>query len=344
MKKKLILLSALVGLLAIGCNSTVSTSQTGSTTEKVSEKTEASQVGKIEDEPIYGQPIKFGFPGPLCIVGAPLAKELGYFEEEGLDVEIVSGVNAVESTGTGQTEFASSHIAHALVPAANGTNLKFFETTQTGCQSLLVPKGSEIKSTSDLVGKSVGLPNGIGSPDHNIVIRFLIRDGVNVEDVNFVPVELSTATQALEKGEIQACLMSDQYSAPFRDSGDLEVIRSITYDDDFTNEPCCIYMFNGEFLEENPLHAEKLEKVLKKVNLYIEDNMEEAAEIIVEKNLAPGDYETVLRNMKEYNWVVEDDVLETTLTSVIEDYKEGGVLPADTDTAVLMEEIWKPHN
>lgn len=348
--KKATLIFAMAGLLA-GCQTSVSESNEEKT-ENVTEQTQSAETKKeesgeaagIESESAYGKTINFGFPGALCHTAAPLAKELGYFDEEGLDINIIKGVNAVESTGTGQTDVATTHIAHALVPAANGTDLEFFETTQTGCQSLLVPEDSPIQSTKDLVGKNIGLPNGIGSPDHNIVIRFLIRDGIDVNDVNWVPVEISTATEALNNGELDACLMPEMYSKKFRDGGDLRVIRSITYDDDFTNEPCCVYILNGEWAEENPLHAEKIEKVIKRVNKYIDENMEEAAKKIVEADLAAGDYDLVLENMKEYHWVVGDDVLEDTLINVIDDYKKGHVLADDVDTKELMDQIFIPMN
>ena len=298
----------------------------------------------FKNEPAYGKPIGVSFGGPLCVSTTILADVLGYYKDEGIEIEKVSGGNSVELAGTGKIDIGASHIAASIVPAVNGTNIKFFETTQTGCQSLLVTADSPIKSTKDLVGKKIGLPNGIGSPDHNIVIRFLLRDGIDVDDINWVPVELSAATQALESGEVDACLMPDQYSRSFRNEGKLNIIRSITYDTDFTEEPCCVHFFNGDFLENNPIHAAKVENALKRTNLYVSDNMEEAAQLIIENNLAAGDLETVLQNMKEYHWVVGDDILGNVLKEVLEDYKEGGVIPEDSNVDEILDNIYKPMN
>lgn len=339
MKKSWKILVSLFLSLTIftACSTTVSNDN-----NTVDKGKETVAQGKIEDEPLYGKTIKFGFAGPLCLTAVPLAEKLGYFEEEGLDIEVISVDNAVDSTGTRQTDFSATHIAHALVPAVNDVNLKFFESAQTGCQSLLVLKDSPIQSTKELEGKKICIPAGIGSPDHNIVIRFLLRDGVDMENIKFIPADRATVIQALQSGEFDATLLPDQFSEPFINDGTVRIIRSITWDDDFKEEPCCIFMFNGDFYNQNPEHAKKIEKIVKKVNQYIEDNMPEAAQKIVDNNLAPGEFDVVLRNMESYDWTVTDEKLEETLLDVIEDYKKGGVLPQDIDTKDTLVKFWIP--
>lgn len=338
LKKGFLVSAVILTVVLSGCQTTVSKNQEPQSNEEI------VAAGKIEEEPLYGKTIKFGFPGALCHTAVPLAKELGYFEEEGLDIEIVSVENSVDSTGTGQTDVATTHIAHALVPASNDVNLKFFESTQTGCQSLLVMNDSEITSTKDLEGKKVCIPLGIGSPDHNIVIRFLLRDGVDLNKIKFVPSDRAAVIQALETKEVDAALLPDQFSETFRNEGKVRIIRSITWDDDFKEEPCCIYMFNGDFIKNNPEHGKKIEKVIKKANQYIEENMPQAAQQIVDNNLASGDYDLILRNMETYDWTVTDEKVEETLLNVIEDYKKGGVLDSGVNTEDLMKKIWMPLN
>lgn len=72
--------------------------------------------------------------------------------------------------------------------------------------------------------------------------------------------------------------------------------------------------------------------------------MPQAAQQIVDNNLASGDYDLILRNMETYDWTVTDEKVEETLLNVIEDYKKGGVLDSGVNTEDLMKKIWMPLN
>ena len=57
----------------------------------------------------------------------------------------------------------------------------------------------------------------------------------------------------------------------FVDSGELRYIRSITFDDDFKEEPCCTLILNKTFVEQNPITAAKLVEAHKEASNWIED-------------------------------------------------------------------------
>lgn len=295
-------------------------------------------------EPAYGKAVKIGYNGGLCTGGPGLASALGMFKEEGIDTEVVNVQSKVDAIGTGKVDLTCDHIATLLVPAVNGVDMEFKAAAQTGCKSLYVLDKGEINSTADLKGKAIGLPDGIGNSDHNIALRFLNHDDIDPKDVKFLPVEGSASILALENGEIQAVVLSDQFAEKFVNEGKIKMIRSLTYDDDFKLEPCCIYAFNKTFAKENPITAKKITKVLFKVSDYIQNNIEEATQTLFDNNWASGDFDQAVRMMKSYNWQVTNEMTSTALKNILDDYKQFGVITTDKSTDELLSELWSPED
>ena len=203
MKRLTAIMAVLLACLMLftACKTTVNEEKKENTTtetqtEENKDTTEANSEMSEEEawkkEPAYGKPVKIGYNGGLC-TGAPgIADALGMFKKQGLDVELVKmdgTVGTVDAVGTGKVDMVTNHISAMVVPATNGVNMVFKKGVQTGCKSLYVLKDGPIKSTKDLVGKSVGLPNGIGNSDHNIAIRFMNHDGIDPNDIVWKPVE-----------------------------------------------------------------------------------------------------------------------------------------------------------
>lgn len=316
------------------------TDKTEETSTDAATKDAGSEEEAWKKEPAYGKAIKIGYNGGLCTGGPGLASALGMFKEEGIDTEVVNVQSKVDAIGTGKVDLTCDHIATLLVPAVNGVDMEFKAAAQTGCKSLYVLDKGEINSTADLKGKAIGLPDGIGNSDHNIALRFLNHDDIDPKDVKFLPVEGSASILALENGEIQAVVLSDQFAEKFVNEGKIKMIRSLTYDDDFKLEPCCIYAFNKTFAKENPITAKKITKVLFKVSDYIQNNIEEATQTLFDNNWASGDFDQAVRMMKSYNWQVTNEMTSTALRNILDDYKQFGVITSDKSTDELLGEVW----
>ncbi len=351
MKKTIKIITLLLASLMIltACNTTVNKKddekQTEAKTEEKETKTEElSEEEQWKKEPMYGKTIKYGYNGGLCTGGPGIAIALGMFKEAGIDVEVVSTQSKADAVGTGKADLTSDHIATLLVPSVNGVNMIFKAAAQTGCKSLYVLNNDDIKTTADLVGKKIGLPDGIGNSDHNIALRFLNHDKIKPEDVKFIPVEGSASILALQNGEISGVILSDQFAEKFVNDGTIKYIRSLTWDDDFKKEACCVYAFNKTFAEENPITAKKMVEVLFKVSDYIQNNIEEATKVLFDNNWASGDFDQAVRMMKSYNWQVTNEMTETTLHDVLTDYKTFGIINSEKSADELLSDIWHPEN
>ena len=296
-------------------------------------------------EPASGRVIKIGYNGGLCLGTFGIAHLMGFYKDEGLQTEIVrmsgSGTET-DSVGTGKVDITGDHIATMLVPTVNGVRVVFTTGIHTGCKSLYVPVGSSVKSTKDLIGKTVAIHDPIGASDHNIAIRFLNNDGIDPMKVKFKVTDSGAAVLAMQKGEIQAALMGDQFAKRFVDDGTLRVLRSLTFDDDFKNETCCIHAVSRDFYEKNPMTVKKLTRAQERAKKFIQENPEEAVRMLQANNWAPGDFDLVLGILKTYSFDVSDETTENTLRTIINDYKKFGLIDKSKETEETLKRVWVP--
>ncbi|MGO5066088.1 ABC transporter substrate-binding protein [Clostridium sporogenes] len=343
MKKKflsLLLGAALVTSAALAGCGQANKSDKAASTNNVSKNEGLSEEEAWKKEPAYGKPIKVGYNGGLCLGAFGIAAEKGFYKEEGLDVKIVKMQSQTDALGTGQVDVAGDHIATLLVPAVNGVKAVFTTGCHTGCKSLYVLSKSGIKSTSDLIGKTIAVGDGIGASDHNISLRFLNHDKVDPNKVKFKPVKSSAVILSMQKGEVQAATLSDQFAKKFVDDGTLKVIRSLTFDKDFKDETCCVHAVNSDFYEKNPITVKKLTRAHKKASKWIEKNKKEFVKIMLDKKWASGNYDLVLDIANTYNFDVSDDITEATLRKIIDDYKTFGLIDKNKDTDEIMKNLW----
>lgn len=293
-------------------------------------------------EPAYGKTIEIGYNGGLCTGTFGAAQEEGFYKAEGLSTNIVEMTEAKDAVATGKADIAADHLASVFVPAVNGLNLVFTGGAHSGCKSLYVLKDSDIKSTADLKGKTVSLSDGIGNSDHNIALRFFNNDGIKPEEVKYKVVANDAVIAALQNKEVQGAMLSDMFARKFVDEGLIRPIRSLTTDEDFKVEPCCVQIMNGDFAKENPITAEKLENAAKECSHWIEKNKETYVDLLLEKNWASGDKDKVLDFANSLNFGITDWQTEAAMEKVIKDYQSFGILDKNLKQDDIMKKYWKP--
>lgn len=315
------------------------------TTEDTNKKDGESVVAAktLEEEPRYGTPIKIGFDGDLCMAGQNLADINGYYKEKGIEVEFVNTQNGKDALSTGQIDVLTGEFGSMIVPATQGLNYVFSTASHSGCKSLYVlDENEEFQETSDLVGKSVAVTNGIGASGHNTLLRFLLHDDVNPDDVSVKPVDKSAVIQSLQSGEIQGAVLDDQFAQEFLESGVIRPIRSLTTDEDFGKEVCCVAAFNRDFAEQNPMLAELLGEAIDMGNDYAAENPEESIKVLQENNMAEGDSQVATDLLSAYDYSLTNKDGEDTLRRYFDDYKELGLIDNSKSTDDLIKEFWMP--
>ena len=342
-KNKLLAVVLLGGLTLSACvKNEPAQSQNPETNVSESQDTTVAKASSVEEEPRYGTPIKIGFDGDLCIAGQNIAEINGYFKESGIDVEFINTKSGKDALSNGQIDVMTGEFGGMLVPATKGLQYVFSTASHSGCKSLYVLEDSEYQSTADMVGESVAVTNGIGNSGHNTLLRFLIHDDVNPDDVKIKPVEAAAVIQALEKGEIKGAVLDDQFAQEFLQRGTIRPIRSLTTDEDFGKEVCCVTAFNKEFADQNPMLAELIGAAIEKGNQYTAENPEDTVEKLQAKNLAEGDPEVAADLLKAYDYTLVNKDGEETLRTYFDDYKELGLIDKSRSTDDLMKEFWRP--
>ncbi len=301
----------------------------------------AEEKAAMEKEPAYGQKIMY-LMSDGCTSGPTIADDLGYFTEAGITAEGVKGTSDVEGLGTGQVTVAVGHLAKMLVPITNGVDLTFVGGGHIGCKSLYVLGDSEYKTTADLKGTKISVPNGIGKSDYNITALLLDADGIHYKnDVELVQVSSDACITAMENGEISACLLSDSFAYAMVKEGKLRCVRSLL-DADFQSEVCCVVAMNGTYVKENPVHAKKILQAIQKAHSWVRENPADATTILLEKGWNGGNYDmnVMLNNSMQFG--LSQAFTERTVKAYIDDYIRMGLIENMSDPAEVLELAWTP--
>ena len=129
--------------------------------------------------------------------GFYMAQEMGYYEDEGLKLDIVVPANpedVLRTVGAGRDDFGISYQSEVLLALGEGVGVKSIAAlAQHPLNSLMVLEESGITRPGNLTGKQVGIT---GIPSEEALFSTMLEyDGVGMEDVTLVNVgfDLSTA-------------------------------------------------------------------------------------------------------------------------------------------------------
>ena len=340
------------GLLSMGLLAACSGSQVGQTStdtgaadasKEVYDMSMEEEEEAMKKEPAYGKELQVGYTGGLCLGAFGIADVQGFNEAEGLTCNIISGESTVDALGSGKLDASGTHIAKLLVPAYNGVGITFTLGLHSGCKSLYVLSDGGFNTTADLKGTTIGIPEGIGGADHHIGMRFVGRDGIDpTSEVEWKQVAKEACVQALQNDEIQAAVLEDQYAEAFVKQGIIKYIRSLTYDDDFKIEPCCILAFNADFAKNNPVHVKRYTRAMQKAGQWIQDNTEEALQIMFDHSWATGDHDACLNLMKAFDYTISEQQTKDALLEIIGDYKKYDIIDSDKNVDDVLNTVWTP--
>lgn len=301
----------------------------------------AEEKAAMEKEPAYGQPVIY-MMSDGCTSGPTVADDLGYYTEAGLTAEGVKGMSIVEAIGTQKATVAVSHIATLLVPITNGVDMTFVGGAHIGCKSLYVLADSEYKTTADLKGTSISVPNGIGNADYNITCMMLDADGINPQnDVDLMQVSSDACVTAMENGEISAALFSDSYVYALVKEGKLRCVRSLL-DTDFADNNCCVISMNRTFVQENPVHAKKITQAVQKAHSFMRENPEEATKYLLERGWNGGDYDMNVMLNRSMQFGTSDAFTKNSLEEIVDNYLRLGLITGMDNADEIMELAWTP--
>ena len=301
----------------------------------------AEEKAAMEKEPAYGKPVQF-YMSDGCTSGPTVADDKGFYAEAGLTAEGFKGTSYTEALGTQQATVAVGHIATMLVPITNGVDLTFVGGAHIGCKTLYVLADSEYKTTEDLKGTKISVPNGIGASDYNITCLLLDADGIDPQkDVELMQVSSDACVTAMENGEISAALLSDTFAYAMVKDGKLRAVRSLL-DSDFQDENCCVIAMNRTFTQENPVHAKKIVQAVQKAHAWMRENNEECTQLLLDRGWNGGDFDMNVMINNSLQFGLAQDFTAKTLEDVVGRYVRLGLITNMDDVAEIMSLAWTP--
>ena len=142
-------------------------------------------------------------PPNLVHIPPYLAKDLGYFKEEGLEVDIVSfegGVGSLRAMMAGSADIALTSDDPPILARAQGAPIKMILSTSPLLEAVMTVQGN-IKELKDLKGKKIGIqePNGFADIFSR---RLLVGAKIKPEEVQFISTSTAGRVPALVTGQV----------------------------------------------------------------------------------------------------------------------------------------------
>jgi len=222
-------LIALTGVLALttltACANDASTgSGSGSDTAAPADAGAAKDATKVK--------IMVGGLDKVIYLPAMLAKRLGYFSAEGLDVTLMTepaGVDATTALVSGDVQGAVGFYDHTLDLQTKGKQVESvvqFAQAPGEVEVVSNKAAGDIASAKDFKGKKLGV-TGLGSSTDFLTKYLAVHNGLKVSD--FTPIAAGagqTFIAAMQQGSIQAGMTTDPTVAQILDKG----IGKVLYD------------------------------------------------------------------------------------------------------------------
>lgn len=230
--------------------------------------------------------IRFGIPTQMGANNSPMAvaEHMGYFADEGLDVEIVNtadSVSIIQGVDSGSLEIGSTPPEQLWQSIENSGDVQLvynYIREQTG--SIAVRADSGIESLEDLEGAAIG-QSSLGSSNLQLSNGILASVGFT-EDEDFTNVAVgvgAAALQALDTDRIQALSLWDTEYAAFEENG-----AELTYltTPEVASLFSTTYFTSSDYLEENSDAVAGFGRAVAQATLFTATNPEAALRIMYE--------------------------------------------------------------
>ena len=212
--------------------------------------------------------------------------------------EITSGADQTQALASGDVDILYAVGGTSIVSAAaNGADIKILNMYSRSPEAFcMYSLDKNIKSAEDLKGKTIAGP--VGTNLHQLLVAYLEKAGMTIDDVNYVNMSISDAKAALDGKSADVALLAGPtaykakqqgYNLVANGQGLTDAVIAVAVREDFYNE-----------------HKEELKTFMKaeaKIIEYIEENYDKTMDI-VSKEL-DLDKSAVEEMYKQYDFNIE---------------------------------------
>ena len=159
--------------------------------------------------------------------------------------EITSGADQTQALASGDVDILYAVGGTSVISAAaNGADIKILNMYSRSPEAFCMYSHDEnIKSAQDLKGKTIAGP--VGTNLHQLLVAYLEKAGMTIDDVNFVNMKIPEARAALETKDIDVALLAgptayqaqkDGYNLVTNGKGLTDAVIAVAVTEKFYNE------------------------------------------------------------------------------------------------------------
>lgn len=257
-----------------------------------------------------------------------LAEELGYFQQQGLDVEFLhyeAGKLAADALIADEADIATSAEAVFISNSFANLELRILSTIAIGkTNGLIVRKDKGIHTVQDLKSKKVGVTRkSTGEYNLSVLLTF---NSLQINDIELVD---------LTPGEIVDALVDGDIDAGFTWEPNLYHVKKALNENAmiFKNDvPEILFLLlsKSRWLENNPGAAASFIKALQRAEIYIEQHPEKAMAFAMERFGYSKEF--MLESWQNHRFAIE---LSQSLLNILEEQAKWRMENGLTDVEMM---------
>ncbi|TDF91850.1 ABC transporter substrate-binding protein [Paenibacillus piri] len=233
-----------------------------------------------------------------------LVKEKGFFEKNGVNVELVwfpVYSDSLAALATGKVDANSQTLSDTLAPASKSIPLKavLVNDNSNGGDGIVVKPG--IQSLQDLKGKKVATE--LGTVDHLLMLTALNKSGMKEQDVNYVNMTVNDAGPAFIAGNLDAAVLWEPFLSKSIEEGKGKLLFSSKDTPGLIPD---LLVFKEQFTKDRPDDVKKIMNAWFDALDYWKKNPDESLSIMAKAAETPLDeYKKGVDSVKIFS--VEDN-------------------------------------
>jgi ABC-type nitrate/sulfonate/bicarbonate transport system substrate-binding protein len=268
----------------------------------------------------HAETVKIGIPSlTVTMMPLPVAKEQGFFQKEGLNVDFVlmpAALN-IKVLLSGDIQYATT-ITAGVVANVRGINTRVIMCFVD--RPLLDLVGNpEINSIQDLKGKLVGISSRGGL--HDVTMRrILAQSGMDASQVTFIIMgEQGAMLNGIRTGRIAAGLLNPPHNfVAYR-----EGLKNLGFAGNYFRIPSTGLVTMRETLERNPDQVRRLTRALARARVFAREN--KATTVGILKRFFRIDDEDLIGKIYDYHRkaeTIDGRIDQALMTEMVRDVRQ----------------------
>lgn len=223
-------------------------------------------------------------------------KELGYFEEQGVDVTVqlfsnyADGLSALNS---GSIDMFVPALADIIPAYVSGADIKVIMVQDFSAGADGVIASDDITEVEDLRGKDIAIE--LGGSDHLLLLKCLEYAGLSLEDVNITNMSTGDAANAFISGKVDAAAVWEpSLSMAQQETGGN--ILATSADEEYEGLIPAVLAVNGNSLSAKREEMKLVMKAWYNARDSYENNFDAFAEAVSHSSeVTPEEFETLMK-------------------------------------------------